>query len=99
MELRAAEISAILKKQIRNFEPEADIAESGTVVAVGDGVVNARFRRRYFYWLRSLSIATLGFISAWFFCRGAIPFFMATNRAQQWRYVKRLSCINRVVFI
>jgi F-type H+-transporting ATPase subunit alpha len=38
MELRAAEISAILKKQIRNFEPEADIAESGTVVAVGDGI-------------------------------------------------------------
>jgi len=38
MELRAAEISAILKKQIRGFEPEADIAESGTVIAVGDGI-------------------------------------------------------------
>lgn len=38
MELRAAEISAILKKQIRDFEPEADIAESGTVVTVGDGI-------------------------------------------------------------
>ena len=38
MELRAAEISAILKKQIRDFEPEADVAESGTVVTVGDGI-------------------------------------------------------------
>ncbi|MBX9805283.1 MAG: F0F1 ATP synthase subunit alpha [Alphaproteobacteria bacterium] len=38
MELRAAEISAILKQQIKNFDPKADIAESGTVVAVGDGI-------------------------------------------------------------
>lgn len=38
MELRAAEISAILKQQIKNFDPEADVAEKGTVVAVGDGI-------------------------------------------------------------
>jgi len=36
--LRAAEISAILKKQISNFDPKADIAESGSVLAVGDGI-------------------------------------------------------------
>jgi F-type H+/Na+-transporting ATPase subunit alpha len=38
MELRAAEISAILKQQIKDFDPKTDIAESGTVVAVGDGI-------------------------------------------------------------
>ena len=38
MEIRAAEISAILKKQIADFGAEADIAEIGTVLSVGDGV-------------------------------------------------------------
>ncbi|MBI3441796.1 MAG: F0F1 ATP synthase subunit alpha [Proteobacteria bacterium] len=38
MEIRAAEISSILKKQIANFGAEADVAEVGQVVSVGDGV-------------------------------------------------------------
>jgi F-type H+-transporting ATPase subunit alpha len=38
MEIRAAEISAILKQQIANFGSEADIAEVGTVLSVGDGI-------------------------------------------------------------
>lgn len=38
MELRAAEISAILKEQITNYDSKADIAETGRVLAVGDGV-------------------------------------------------------------
>jgi F-type H+-transporting ATPase subunit alpha len=38
MEIRAAEISAILKQQIENFGAEADVAEVGTVLSVGDGV-------------------------------------------------------------
>ena len=38
MELRAAEISAILKEQIENFGAEADVAEVGQVLTVGDGV-------------------------------------------------------------
>src|SRR3990170_2495741 len=38
MEIRAAEISSILKKQIANFGVEADVAEVGQVVSVGDGV-------------------------------------------------------------
>jgi F-type H+-transporting ATPase subunit alpha len=38
MELRAAEISAILKDQIENFGAEADVAEVGQVLSVGDGV-------------------------------------------------------------
>ncbi len=38
MEIRAAEISAILKKQIADFEVEADVSEVGQVLSVGDGV-------------------------------------------------------------
>ncbi len=38
MEIRAAEISDILKKQIADFEAQADIAEIGQVLSVGDGV-------------------------------------------------------------
>ena len=38
MEIRAAEISAILKKQIADFGSETDVAEVGQVLSVGDGV-------------------------------------------------------------
>src|ERR1700691_1211844 len=38
MEIRAAEISAILKKQIAEFGSEADVAEVGQVLSVGDGI-------------------------------------------------------------
>ena len=38
MEIRAAEISAILKEQIANFGTEADVSEVGQVLSVGDGV-------------------------------------------------------------
>src|SRR5579884_3975578 len=38
MEIRAAEISAILKQQIASFGSEADIAEVGQVLSVGDGI-------------------------------------------------------------
>ncbi|MBK1665649.1 F0F1 ATP synthase subunit alpha [Rhodospirillum rubrum] len=38
MEIRAAEISAILKKQIANFGTEAESAEVGQVLSVGDGI-------------------------------------------------------------
>src|SRR5271155_2464803 len=38
MEIRAAEISAILKEQIANFGSEADVAEVGQVLSVGDGI-------------------------------------------------------------
>src|SRR3979409_2372295 len=38
MEIRAAEISAILKQQIPNFRKEADVAEVGQVLSVGDGI-------------------------------------------------------------
>jgi F-type H+-transporting ATPase subunit alpha len=38
MEIRAAEISAILRQQIESFGTEADVAEVGQVLSVGDGV-------------------------------------------------------------
>ncbi len=38
MEIRAAEISAILKQQIANFGSEADVAEVGQVLSIGDGI-------------------------------------------------------------
>ncbi len=38
MEIKAAEISAILKKQIADFGAEAEVAEVGEVLSVGDGI-------------------------------------------------------------
>ncbi|MBV8097216.1 MAG: F0F1 ATP synthase subunit alpha, partial [Acetobacteraceae bacterium] len=38
MEIRPAEISDILKKQIASFDREADVAETGQVLSVGDGI-------------------------------------------------------------
>ena len=38
MDIRAAEISAILKEQIANFGSEAQVAEVGRVLSVGDGI-------------------------------------------------------------
>ena len=38
MDIRAAEISSILKKQIKDFDKGADVAEIGTVLSVGDGI-------------------------------------------------------------
>ncbi|MEM6780955.1 MAG: F0F1 ATP synthase subunit alpha [Pseudomonadota bacterium] len=38
MEIKAAEISEILKKQIADFSAQADVAEIGQVLSVGDGV-------------------------------------------------------------
>ena len=38
MDIRAAEISAILKEQIANFGSDAEVAEVGRVLSVGDGI-------------------------------------------------------------
>ncbi len=38
MDIRPAEISDILKKQIANFDVEADVSETGQVLSVGDGI-------------------------------------------------------------
>ena len=38
MDIRPAEISEILKKQIAAFDTESDVAETGQVLSVGDGI-------------------------------------------------------------
>ena len=38
MEIRPAEISEILKQQIANFDTESNVAETGQVLSVGDGI-------------------------------------------------------------
>jgi F-type H+-transporting ATPase subunit alpha len=38
MQIRAAEISDIIKKQIADFDTQADVAEVGQVLSVGDGI-------------------------------------------------------------
>ena len=40
MDIRAAEISAILKEQIKNFGQEAEVSEVGQVLSVGDGIAH-----------------------------------------------------------
>jgi F-type H+-transporting ATPase subunit alpha len=41
MDIRAAEISTILKDQIKNFGQEAEVTEVGQVLSVGDGIARA----------------------------------------------------------
>src|SRR3546814_17656918 len=41
MDIRASEISGILKQQIANFGTEAEVAEVGQVLSVGDGIARA----------------------------------------------------------
>jgi len=41
MELRAAEISGIIKEQIANYNTEAEFAEVGQILEVGDGIARA----------------------------------------------------------
>jgi F-type H+-transporting ATPase subunit alpha len=38
MEIRAEEISEIIKKQIKGYGKEVEIAETGTIISVGDGI-------------------------------------------------------------
>ena len=38
MEIRASEISSILKEQIKNFGQEAEVSEIGQVLSIGDGI-------------------------------------------------------------
>jgi len=38
MQIRAEEISQIIKQQIKGFEKEVDVSETGIVISVGDGI-------------------------------------------------------------
>ena len=41
MDIRAAEISKVIRDQIANFGTEAEVSEVGTVLSVGDGIARA----------------------------------------------------------
>ena len=38
MNLRPEEIGSVLKEQIRNYQSRLEMAETGTVIIVGDGI-------------------------------------------------------------
>ena len=38
MDIRAAEISRVIRDQIANFDADAEVSEVGTVLSVGDGI-------------------------------------------------------------
>ena len=40
MELRPEEITGILKNRIKEFDSKISLTDTGTVVTVGDGIVN-----------------------------------------------------------
>ena len=41
MAINAQEISALIKKQIENFQPNFDVTETGVVTYIGDGIARA----------------------------------------------------------
>ena len=41
MDIRAEEISRIIRSQIEGFDAQLDVAEVGTVISVGDGIARA----------------------------------------------------------
>jgi len=49
IQLRAEEVTAILKKQLADLDPAVDISESGTVLSVGDGIARAYGLRRVMF--------------------------------------------------
>jgi len=54
MDIKAAEISDILKKQIADFSELADVAEVGQVLSVGDGVARDQAFEGASIWLRTV---------------------------------------------
>ena len=41
MAIQAQEISALIKQQIDNFQPDFDVTETGVVTYIGDGIARA----------------------------------------------------------
>ena len=41
MSIKAEEISALIKKQIENYQSEIQVSDVGTVIQVGDGIARA----------------------------------------------------------
>ena len=45
-EINPAEVSAILKQQLANFDTQSDVQEVGTVLQIGDGIARVWVRKR-----------------------------------------------------
>ena len=45
MDIKASEISSILKEQIKGFDQRAEVSEIGQVLSVGDGIADLRPRQ------------------------------------------------------
>ena len=41
-EIKPAEVSAILRQQLSGFHSEAELAETGTILEVGDGIADRK---------------------------------------------------------
>ena len=41
MSIKAEEISALIKKQIENYQSEIQVSDVGTVIEIGDGIARA----------------------------------------------------------
>ena len=41
MSIKAEEISALIKKQIENYQSEIQVSDVGTVIQIGDGIARA----------------------------------------------------------
>ena len=50
MELRAEEISQIIKEQITDYDKKIELSETGTVLSVGDGVARVYALNRSWRW-------------------------------------------------
>jgi hypothetical protein len=58
MSIRAEEITEILKSQIKGYEKRIDVAETGVVLSVGDGIAASTASKRRWRGSSSISPAT-----------------------------------------
>ena len=96
MEIRAAEISKVIKDQIANFGTEAQVSEVGTVLSVGDGIarIHGLDMWRYFFMImmthgRYLKMKTKAYMRAIPYIRQEAKQLMRTRgeRRRRARYM------------
>ena len=47
MQIKAEEISSIIKEKIKGFDKQIDVKETGSVIQVGDGIARSMVSRRH----------------------------------------------------
>ena len=48
MQIKAEEISEIIRKQIKDYGKDVEVAETGTIISVGDGIARIHGLDRWF---------------------------------------------------